>query len=147
MLAMVMCRQQCIKIHWDFYLHLVNKIHSLLKFFFPKTSWFVNWNCVSIFRACCNFRCLCCLFHRLVYYYMFLLFIQFMGLSQQVYWGSLPFPFPVDHILSELSTMSHPSWVRCMASFIASLNYTSLFAMTRQRFMKGRDRETWCAAI
>ena len=23
----------------------------------------------------------------------------------------LPFPFPVDHILSDLSTMTHPSWV------------------------------------
>ena len=25
--------------------------------------------------------------------------------------GGLPFPPPVDHILSELSTMTHPSWV------------------------------------
>jgi len=34
-----------------------------------------------------------------------------MRFSWQVYWGGLPFPPPVDHVLSELSTMSHPSWV------------------------------------
>ena len=31
--------------------------------------------------------------------------------SRQEYWSGLPFPSPVDHILSELSTMTHPSWV------------------------------------
>ena len=38
-------------------------------------------------------------------------FILFTGLSRQEYWSSLPFPSPVDHILSELSTMTHLSWV------------------------------------
>ena len=42
----------------------------------------------------------------------FCLFILFMGFSRQEYWSGLPFPSPVDHILSELSTMSRPS---CMA--------------------------------
>ena len=37
--------------------------------------------------------------------------IQLMTLSRQVYRSGLPFPSPVDHILSELSTMTHPSWV------------------------------------
>ena len=41
----------------------------------------------------------------------FCLFILFMGFSRQKYWRDLPFPCPVDHILSELSTMTHPSWV------------------------------------
>ena len=41
----------------------------------------------------------------------FYLLILFMGFSRQEYWSGLPFPFPVDHILSELSTMAHPSWV------------------------------------
>ena len=41
----------------------------------------------------------------------FLLFIQFMGFSQKLYWDGLPFPPPVDHLLSELSTMTRPSWV------------------------------------
>ena len=37
--------------------------------------------------------------------------IIFMGFSRQEYWSDLPFPSPVDHILSELSTMTCPSWV------------------------------------
>ena len=40
----------------------------------------------------------------------FCLFMVFMGFSRQEYWSGLPFPSP-DHILSELSTMTHPSWV------------------------------------
>ena len=39
------------------------------------------------------------------------LFILFMGFSRQEYWNGLPFPSPVDHILSDLSTITHPSWV------------------------------------
>ena len=38
----------------------------------------------------------------------FCLFILFMGFSRQEYWSGLPFPSPVDHILSDLSTMTHP---------------------------------------
>ena len=34
-----------------------------------------------------------------------------MGFSKQEYWSGLPFPSPVDHILSDLSTMTCPSWV------------------------------------
>ena len=34
-----------------------------------------------------------------------------MGLSRQEYLSGLPFPFPGDHILSELSNMTCPSWV------------------------------------
>ena len=34
-----------------------------------------------------------------------------MGFSRQEFWSDLPFPSPVDHILSELSTMCHLSWV------------------------------------
>ena len=39
----------------------------------------------------------------------FCLFILFMGYSRQEYWSDLPFPSPVDHILSDLSTMTRPS--------------------------------------
>ena len=39
------------------------------------------------------------------------LFILFMGFSRQEYWSGLPFPSPVDYILSELSTMTRSSWV------------------------------------
>ena len=36
----------------------------------------------------------------------FCLLIMFMGFSRQEYWSGLPFPSPVDHILSDLSTMT-----------------------------------------
>ena len=41
----------------------------------------------------------------------FCLFILFTGFSRQEYWSGLPFPSPVDQVLSELSTMTCPSWV------------------------------------
>ena len=41
----------------------------------------------------------------------FCLLILFMGFSRQEYWSGLPFPYPGDHILSHLSTMTQPSWV------------------------------------
>ena len=43
-----------------------------------------------------------------------------MGFSRQEYCSDLPFPSPVDHILSDLSTMTHPSQVALLAwlSFI-----------------------------
>ena len=41
----------------------------------------------------------------------FCLFILFVGFSRQEYWSGLPFPSPVDHILSDLSTMILLSWV------------------------------------
>ena len=41
----------------------------------------------------------------------FSLFILFMGFWRHEYWSGLPFPSPVDHVLSELSTMTCPSWV------------------------------------
>ena len=41
----------------------------------------------------------------------FCLFILFMGFSRQEYWSGLSFPSPVDHVLSELSTMMCPSWL------------------------------------
>ena len=35
----------------------------------------------------------------------------FMWFSMQENWSGLPFPSPVDHILSELSTVTCPSWL------------------------------------
>ena len=42
---------------------------------------------------------------------IFLHFQTIHGFSKQEYWSGLPFPSPVDHILSELCTMTRPSWV------------------------------------
>ena len=39
----------------------------------------------------------------------FCLFILFMGFSRQEYRSGLPFPSAVDHILSDLSTMTRQS--------------------------------------
>ena len=36
---------------------------------------------------------------------------QSMEFSRQEYWSGLPFPSPVDHVLSELSAMTRPSCV------------------------------------
>ena len=41
----------------------------------------------------------------------FCLFILFMGFSRQEYRSGLPFPSPVDHVLSELSTTTCSCWV------------------------------------
>ena len=41
----------------------------------------------------------------------FCLFILFMGISWQEYWNVLLFPPPVDHVLSELFSLTHLSWV------------------------------------
>ena len=41
----------------------------------------------------------------------FCLFIHFMWFSREEYRSGLPFPSPVDHVLSELSTMTCQSWV------------------------------------
>ena len=41
----------------------------------------------------------------------FCLFVLFFGFSRQEYWSRLPFPSPVEHILSDLSTMTCLSWV------------------------------------
>ena len=44
----------------------------------------------------------------------------YIWFSRQEYWSGLPFPSPVDHILSALSTMTRASWVARQAwlSFI-----------------------------
>ena len=38
----------------------------------------------------------------------FCLFILFTGFSRQEYWSGLPFPSPVDHILSHITTWTSP---------------------------------------
>ena len=72
----------------------------------------------------------------IVWEYLFCLFIQSMRFSQQESWHGLLFPPPRDRILSELFTMTRPSWVALCSMVTASLSYTSPFAMTRLRSMK-----------
>ena len=56
------------------------------------------------------------------------LFILFIGFSRQQYRSGLPFPSLVDHVLSELSTMTHLPWGRIREHFkIFSLIQQVLF--------------------
>ena len=57
----------------------------------------------------------------------FCLFILFIGFWRQEYWSGLPFSSPADHILSELSTMTHLFWV--------ALHIAHAFSYTRLRSM------------
>ena len=60
----------------------------------------------------------------------FCLFILFMVFSGQEPWSGLPFPSPVGHLLSELSTMTHPSSV---ALHVTAHSFTEL-----------DEQRTWC---
>ena len=51
----------------------------------------------------------------------FCLFVLFMGFSRQEYQSGSPFPSPVDHIMSDLSTMTHLSWVVHVISLVSFL--------------------------
>ena len=58
-----------------------------------------------------------------------------MGFWRQDYWSGLPFPSPVDHALSELSTMTRPSWVKIAGRNINNLRYaddTTLMAESKK---------------
>ena len=64
----------------------------------------------------------------------FWLFILFMEFSRQEYWNGLPFPSPVDHILSELFIMTCSSWValHSMAHSFIELPITAYTECTRK---------------
>ena len=60
-----------------------------------------------------------------------------MGLSRQEYWSGLPFPSPVDHILLELSSMTHLSWValKGMAHGVIELNKAVVHVIRNVSFL------------
>ena len=65
------------------------------------------------------------------------LFILFMQFSRQEYWSGLPFPSLEKHVFSELSTMTHPSWVALLSmahSFIV-LDKTVVHVITLVSFL------------
>ena len=57
----------------------------------------------------------------------FCLFILFIWFSRQEHWSGLPFPSPVDHVLSELSTMTCPSQVALHGMAHSSIPYFVLY--------------------
>ena len=74
----------------------------------------------------------------------FCLFILFMGFSRQDYWRGFSFPSPVDHVLSELSTMTHPSRVALhgMAHSFTELDKAMTHVISLVSFLW-----LWCVAI
>ena len=64
----------------------------------------------------------------------FCLFILFMGFSSQEYWSGLPFPSPVDHVLSDFSTMTLVALQGMARSFI-ELDKTVVHVIRLVRFL------------
>ena len=84
------------------------------------------------------------------------LFILFLGFSKQEYWSGLPFPSPVDHVLSELSTMTCLSWValhglansfieldKAVAQVISLISFLWLLVFILSAFWQIRIRGLW----
>ena len=69
----------------------------------------------------------------------FCLFVLFRGVLRQEYWSGLPFPSSVDHILSELSTVTHSSWVALhgMAYSFTELHKAVVHAIILVSFLFG----------
>ena len=70
----------------------------------------------------------------------FCLFMLFMGFSRQEYWSGLPFPSPVDHILSVSSPVSHSQW------YVVTYKYEALIFFILQRFSilyKNKNKSLW----
>ena len=67
-------------------------------------------------------------------YLSFCLFILFMGCWRQEYWRDLPFPSPMDHILSELSINTLKSWILFLQLFCKSkpIYLKSIFRKQKQ---------------
>ena len=63
--------------------------------------------------------------------HIFLPFHSVCGILQQDYCSDLPFPPPVNHILSELFAMTHPSWAALQSMPHSLFELHSPFAMTR----------------
>ena len=90
-------------------------------------------------------------------------FILFLGFSRQEYWSGLPFPSPVDHILSQVSTVTHLSWValhgmahsfieldKVVVHVISLLNFSWLFSSVWRNIRdlwKLPDRREWLVVV
>ena len=82
--------------------------------------------------------------------HIFCLFILFMGFSKQEWRSGLPFPSPVNHGLSELSTMTHPSWVtlHSMAHNFVELNKVVIHVIGVVSFLwSGKSIEVFVSEI
>ena len=67
----------------------------------------------------------------------FWIFILLVGFLWQEYWSDLPFRLAVDHVLSEFSTVTHPSWVALHSMAHNFIELCKPFCMTRLCPVKG----------
>ena len=74
---------------------------------------------------------------------LFFLFILFMGFSRQEYWSGLPFPSPLDHVLSDLSAMTCLSW----ADYSCKKVSVSLFPSLTLCFPRWIQPCRWCSLL
>ena len=79
---------------------------------------------------------------------LFCLFILFLGFSRQEYWNGLPFPSPVDHILSEFSIIRlgwpHMAWLSFIELDKAVVHVITLVSFLRLRFSLSA---LWCPLL
>ena len=68
---------------------------------------FLHWSPVA-YRATTNLLKMASSSFSILSFYLFIFFMVF---SRQEYWSGLPFPSPVDHALSQVSTVTCLSWV------------------------------------
>ena len=69
----------------------------------------------------------------------FCLFTLFTGFLRQEHWSGLPFPSPVQHVLSELSAMTHPSLLALQGMTHSFLELHKSLCHTRLWPMKGME--------
>ena len=77
----------------------------------------------------------------------FCLFILFIGLLCQEYWSGLLFLPPVDHLLSELFIVTHPSWVTLHGMAHSFIGLHKPLTTTRLWSMKGLWHRVWCMEV
>ena len=70
-----------------------------------------------------------------------------MGFSRQEYESSLPFPSSVDHVLSELPTVSHLSWVALHSMAYSFIELHKLLGQNKALIHEGRYLPYRCIFI
>ena len=76
----------------------------------------------------------------------FCLFIPSIGFWQQEFWSGLPFLSLVDHVFSELFTMTCPSWVVLHGMAHSFIDYSSLFTTIKLWPMRRHVYFVWMKA-
>ena len=74
-------------------------------------------------------------------------FILIMGFSKQEYWSCLPFPHPVDHLLSELFTITIPSWVALQSMAHSFTELCKHIYHDKAVIHEGWTPKNWCFRI